>query len=207
MSSLYAEEAGIPLRHRVFRPSDSKSDEWNKIYELIKIHVENCGTVALIGNRGCGKTQMGACLIGYCYTKLEKTAKYRKAMEIFYRIREGMKTEGDSERAAIEEFLKPYFLVIDAYEVRADSEFENRTLDYIIDKRYDNMKSTLLISNETKEKFASVLGPSICDRMKEVGGIIELNGKSFRGLSLTPQISSGTGPNRQDNTKDIQSIE
>jgi DNA replication protein DnaC len=128
-------------------------------------------------------------------------------MEIFFRIREGMKTEGDSERAAIEEFLKPYFLVVDAYEVRADSEFENRILDYIIDKRYDNMKSTLLISNEIKEKFMGVLGPSICDRMKESGGIIELKGKSFRGLSLTPQISRGTGSNSNDNTKDIQRVE
>jgi DNA replication protein DnaC len=119
-------------------------------------------------------------LIGYTALKLDLSAMYRKAFDVFLRIREGMKAQGDSEKKAIEEFTSPFFLVIDAYEVRSDSDFENRILDHIVDKRYDNMKSTLILSNDTVQNFEKQVGPSICDRIRETGGIVEMAWQSFR---------------------------
>jgi hypothetical protein len=43
------------------------------------------------------------------------------------------------------------------------------------------MRDTIMISNETPEKMLAQVGPSIEDRMRECGGIIECNWPSFRG--------------------------
>jgi DNA replication protein DnaC len=91
-----------------------------------------------------------------------------------------MREVGGSEKEAVREFTRPYFLVIDAYEVRGETAFENRILDHVIDLRYDAMKPTLIISNDTPEKFSQSVGLSIIDRIKETGGIVEMNWGSFR---------------------------
>jgi DNA replication protein DnaC len=71
-------------------------------------------------------------------------------------------------------------LVIDAFEVRGDSQFENRMMDHIIDKRYDAMLATIVISNDKPEVLSSALGQSIMDRIAQTGGMIEMDGESFR---------------------------
>ena len=173
--------SGVPERHRKFRPlDDNKSEEWIQVYNGIKKNIQTGAIFAIVGTRGAGKTQIGASLIGYITLELDRTAAYRKAFDIFLRIREAMNDRNDSERAAVHEFVKRYFLVIDAYEVRSESSFENRSLDHIIDLRYDALRPTLIISNDTPESFSKSVGLSIMDRIKETGGIIEMNFKSFR---------------------------
>jgi DNA replication protein DnaC len=181
MSKIDYSTSGVPLRHRSFIPgTDSTSEQWSAVYDKIKGVIEKGALVAVVGSRGTGKTQLAAALIGYTALKIDKSCMYKKAFDMFLRIREAMKTTGDSERAAIEEFIKPYLLVIDAYEVRSDSDFENRMLDHIIDKRYDNLKTTIIISNDTVQNFEKTIGVSICDRIRETGGIIEMVWGSFR---------------------------
>lgn len=172
--------AGVPERHKSFRPEQSTSEEWTAVYNSLKERINDGILSAITGERGCGKTQLGACLIGHCAFNLQKSCMYQKSADIFLRIREGMKIEGDSEKAAIAEFVKPFLLVIDAFEVRSESQFENRMLDHIIDKRYDGQKSTIILSNDTVDNLRTVLGSSICDRMRETGGIIWMTWKSFR---------------------------
>lgn len=149
-------------------------------YTAIKGKMQTGGIFAVIGNRGSGKTQLGASVVGHVTIDLDHTAMYRKAFDMFLRIREAMNEKGDSERAAVAEFSRPYLLVIDAYEVRGETPFENRVMDHIIDLRYDALRPTLIISNETPEQFSKSVGPSIIDRIRETGGIISMDWKSFR---------------------------
>lgn len=174
------EKTSVPGRLRSFRPDQSKDPAWTDRYNAIKDMLARGCIIGICGQRGCGKSQLGACLIGYAITKMQKVANYTKTYDIFLRIREAMKRDGDSERMAIEEYVKPFLLVIDAHEVRSDSDFENRMIDHIIDKRYDAMTSTIIISNDNAESFAQHLGPSIVDRIAETGSIITLTSKSFR---------------------------
>jgi len=181
MSKTHYDVSGIPMRHRDFRPKiDNKNEKWQSVYEHMKSRIQSGALLTALGGRGAGKTQLGVSLIGYVALELDLTCLYRKAFDVFLRIREGMKAPGDSEKKALDEFLSPFFLVIDAYEVRSDSDFENRVLDHIIDKRYDNLKSTLIISNDTAAKFSAQIGPSICDRIRETGVMAEMNWESFR---------------------------
>lgn len=170
--------AGIPKRHKSFRPTDNKDEKWNEIYNQLKDKVENGGIITILGDRGTGKTQMSACLIGFTTNNLSKSALYTKAFDVFLGIRNGMKNT--SELEAVEKYLKPFTLVIDAFEVKADTEFESRVLDHIIDKRYDDMKTTIIIANDKLESFTAKIGQSTLDRISETGAIKILKGISKR---------------------------
>jgi DNA replication protein DnaC len=180
MSDRIYKDACVPLRHSKFRPVQSTDANWISTYEKLKEDIETGFLGALVGTRGTGKTQLAACLIGHCTLNLVKSALYTKAFEIFVKIRSGYKLDEESEDSALRRYLNPYLLVIDAYEVRSESAFENRVINHIIDKRYDGMKSTIIISNDTVDSFEDVIGLSICDRMRETGGIIEMKWDSFR---------------------------
>ena len=190
---------GIPIRHAGFKSADSKSQEWTAVYKAV-CKIAGCGgIVALCGGRGVGKTQLGVCLVNLVIRQPDPNDKYRrltgqyiKAYDFFLRVREAMKTPGDSERTAVNEFIRPYMLVIDALEVSKGTDYEYQLLDHVIDKRYDNERPTLIISNDTPEVISQRLGPSIIDRMRDAGGILTLNIPSFRG---TPKPQSQRGDN------------
>jgi len=179
--SLY-DMANIPLRNKKFKPTnDSINERWDKLYENIKVNINLAPIVCLVGDRGQGKTQLGCSLIGYCCTVLNKSAYYTKAFDIFLETRAGMKgQDGKTELSAIEFFINPFLLVIDAFEVRGDTEYENRVLDHIIDKRYDKIKATIIIANDKKDAVKVALGKSIMSRVDQNGGIVEICCPNFR---------------------------
>lgn len=175
------ENSGVPKRHMNFRPeTDNVDKNWMRVYTKIKDTVDKGSLFAIVGNRGTGKTQIGSSLIGYVTINLNMSAMYKKAFDIFLRIRESMNAPGDSEIKAVNEFINKFFLVIDSFEVRSETPFENRILDHIIDRRYDLVKPTLIISNDTLDNFVKIIGPSVVDRIRETGGIIEMSWQSYR---------------------------
>ena len=175
-------KAGVSKRHIGFVPMDSKSEQWTAEYSKCKERVDDGGIIGILGSRGCGKTQMGSSAIGHILFNGEKSAMYTKAFDVFLSIRNGnSKNSMTTEKEEVEKFIEPHLLVIDAFEVRGDTEFENRSLNHIIDRRYDECRPTIIISNDSVDTFISSVGASILDRMKQGGGIISLTESSFRG--------------------------
>ena len=71
-------------------------------------------------------------------------------------------------------------LALFAVENRGESDFENRLLSHIVDKRYDACLDTVLISNQEEAAFLKSMGSSIVSRMNETGGLIICKWNSFR---------------------------
>lgn len=138
--------------------------------------------VALIGPRGTGKTQM-AVEVMRTACKALRSSLYTTADELFCDIRSTFNNEGPTEREVIARFTRPDVLTIDELHRRSDSDFENRTLTQIVDARYREMRSTILISNQDKPTFCTSVDQSIISRVHECGGIIECNWHSFREVS------------------------
>ena len=107
--------------------------------------------------------------------------RYVKASDIFRDIRSTYRSESrESETSIFKSFTRPKLLIIDEAQERAETEFEDRALTHIIDKRYDSMLHTVIISNLTKDALAKSLGTSIVSRIHETGDVIECNWPSFR---------------------------
>jgi len=139
-----------------------------------------CGVLkALIGGRGGGKTQLAACL-ARLDVAWERRPKYTTAQTLFRQLRSTFKNPHVSEQNLIDSMQKPNLLVIDELHDRAESDYESRILNAIVDGRYGSGKFTLMISNETADQFANSIGPSIASRFEEAGEIITVNWPSFR---------------------------
>lgn len=171
-------KAHIPNRHE--NREIISHPEWMKAQNQIHELLGNGSIIALLGTRGSGKTQLAIEAIRYGIKEKEKTGLYSKAMEIFLIIREYMRSNEKSERDAIKLYTQPDILVIDAMEVRGETDFENRILDHIIDIRYDQGDDTILISNQKREDFGKSVGASIVSRCHETGAVIECLWESFR---------------------------
>lgn len=167
-----------PPRHLFLRRA-LESGPWTDLHDRAKFRLGTGATLAFIGNRGTGKTQMAVWLMCHQTDNRLKSARYTKALEIFCSIRATYNGE-KSELKAIEEWTRPELLVIDEAQVRGETDFENRILTHILDKRYDSLKDTIIISNLKREDFLTSLGRSITSRMTETGGIFEFAWESFR---------------------------
>lgn len=168
----------IPLRHS--RLEKFSGVEWNARLDQLTGKIGTGFILALIGSRGTGKTQMAAELIHRSISKLRR-GEYCLAMDFFLKVKAtfGRDTE-EEEGDVINRYCRPKLLVIDEIQERAESQWEDRLMTHLINKRYNAMKDTLLISNLTKTEFVESVGSSVASRLVETGGICTCNWESFR---------------------------
>ena len=185
---------GFPDRHGL--KLELRGESWIYAYSKALGIIESGGIAILYGNRGTGKTQI-ACEIAKHgkFPNSEKPkrewamqshpeyrpALYVKAMEIFIDLKNGYgRPKEPSEKDIIDKLSSAAFLVIDEAHVRGETKYEDDKLTHIMDKRYDAMLPTMLITNVTRQEFAAQLSPSIISRIRETGGGIECNWASYR---------------------------
>ncbi len=167
--------AETPKRHEATHPS--AEGPWKNSKAKLFENLGSGSLCVLTGKRGTGKTQLGIEMIR-CFCWSGYTARYTKAMDVFLAIREGMAEK--SERAAVKPYLATDLLVIDAMEERGETPWEDRMLNFILDKRYDAMMDTILITNQDRTRFSESVGASIVSRIHESGIVIECDWESFR---------------------------
>jgi DNA replication protein DnaC len=185
----------FPERHR--HAGELRGDEWQAAYEKAIGIAQSGGIVVAWGQRGTGKTQIAyeiathgifhdpyfppAYRDGFSMPIKARPCVYVKAMDIFMRMKNGFsRKDQPSELDIVESLVQAAFLVIDEAHVRGETKYEDDKLTHIIDKRYDAMRSTMLITNLTNKDFAAQLSPSILSRITEIGGGIECNWQSYR---------------------------
>lgn len=135
--------------------------------------------VAMTGPRGTGKTQAAACLAWV--SSHRESARYIRVVELFRQIRDSFNRRDVREQDIIDRYSCCGFLVIDEVHERSQSEFEQRVLTEIFDRRYADRRATLAISNLTPDALMKSLGDSIASRFEEAGAIVEFSGwPSFR---------------------------
>jgi DNA replication protein DnaC len=175
------------------RRIDLTGEKWFAAFEQAKETVKAGGILLLLGNRGPGKTQMAA-EVGRCglwprdvavwnglRNVYDKTALYRRAMDVFLDLRDAAQNNsGTSEKKVLERLESVGLLVIDEFQERGGSEWENRVICNLMDKRYSAQRPTILIANYTREEMAAALSPSVKDRIRENGKAIIFDWPSYR---------------------------
>ena len=174
----------FPLRHvdaldSMWGESLEKADQlWERVQQ------KDC-LLILCGDRGKGKTQVAT----YWAAKLAKPVSghcglYFKAHDLLETIREKYSSDHNTSKAAsalLKRLEKTAYLVIDEHSELAGTEWEQRTLTTIIDKRYDGLKRTIINTNSNPAKVAEEVGRSVFSRAQEVGGIVSFDWASYRG--------------------------
>ena len=177
------ERSGLPARHLQQIESgivDSDGGEWSSAMAIALKAVKAKKSALLWGHRGPGKTQIAVC-VGVDLARECKGVRYYKAADFFTECREAM--HDNKESAAIKKFVQYHLLIIDEAHVRGHSDYEERLLTRVFDGRYDAMRPTMVITNETKGQANKTLGPSIVSRLVGDGVVIECNWTSYRKKS------------------------
>lgn len=166
----------FPARYR--GPWDRPGGEWLERFTKARAVMRTQGILALCGPRGTGKTRLAAEI---ARDVASKGTRYLTALDFFVEIkatfgREAKRTELD----VLTEFKRRRLLILDEIQERSENDWENRLLTNLIDSRYSNLKPTILIANLKSEELIESLGTSIVDRIREGGGLITVDGASFR---------------------------
>ena len=174
-------ESGVPKRHGEKVGTFQSPEAWHgKVCALFDM-IGKGFLVVLLGNRGPGKTQAAVEAIREACDK-GMTCRYITAHGLFMDVREAF-SEGTTvtEQSVVEKYVRYDFLAIDELGVRAETDFEQRTLVHVLDGRYNGNKDTILIANQTPDAFRESIGDSVFDRLRETGGVMEFTWPSFRG--------------------------
>ena len=111
----------------------------------------------------------------------QNSCRYVWMIEIFMAIKATFSKQAvRAETEELQRFISPQLLIIDEAHDRGDTAWEDRVLSYLIDKRYGDLRDTLIVSNQKPDEFKKSIGPSIYSRLIETGGIIECIWPSFR---------------------------
>lgn len=135
-------------------------------------------TVLLSGNKGTGKTALAAA----CIYETQGRALYVSMRDICLDIRVSRSFKADkNEKSIYTDYSGAEFLVIDEIGRGDNIDMEKSFLSYVINKRYESMKPTLLITNLNEKGLAAFLPDDSKDRINETGVLLPFNStESYR---------------------------
>tara|TARA_R110002012_G_scaffold166722_2_gene330106 strand:+ start:6299 stop:6868 length:570 start_codon:yes stop_codon:yes gene_type:complete len=183
--------SGMPLRHKSsakgIHSSVDRESSWWATYEYISKRLNSGGSIFILtGKRGVGKTQMAVCL-ARLICLMKKPVHYKTAADLYCVLKSTFGTD-QSESAFIDKWTlaptgnqdRAQLLVIDELHDRSRSDWEDRILNQIVDRRYGNCLDTIMVTNEDRTTLPKSIGSSIISRADETGGIVECLWESFR---------------------------
>lgn len=157
--------------------------------ETFAEHASRRGTcLMLIGNPGCGKTHL-ACAIAMHLQASGFTAMFMTVLEVIRKVRASWRSkDADAEDVVLKQLAALDLLVLDEVGVQYGTEAEQNTLFEVINRRYQDCRPTILLSNlpvtgeNGQPGLRDYLGVRAYDRMREGGGrVVAFDWESFRG--------------------------
>jgi len=190
-------KAGIP--HRFLTSTFDNYECTTEHQKQIKNDLKNFNydkNICFLGKTGNGKTHLACALLSkrisntnfdkedYSSFKLRFNVQVDCAYIKFYYLAH-LKVKEFQE---FKKIINKKFLIIDEVGT-SDSDFKNNLLFEIIDERYDNILSTMLISNLPVDAFKSILTPASYSRIKENFIVFDTDWEDFRLIKSNTKFS------------------
>lgn len=154
-------------------PTPEHVNVFNKVVDFIKNHYAK--TLWMLGNAGTGKTMLAAMICRECFG-----SHYCKSYQIEVELDDCKSFKAkESKTDIIKRYTEYPVLVIDEVG-RFNGKEELKYLYIILNERYEQQKTTVLISNFEKTEFAEYLGKQLYDRFTENCNSIEFKFDSYR---------------------------
>ena len=183
----WLESCGVSPRHAeaTIDTESERGRQWDLWLDQATVADLSGGIVVLTGSRGSGKTQLATEMIRNAIPRRPKP-RYVHVVDFFLAVRatygQSDKTKNQTtETEAVRPYIETSLLVIDEIQERGGSDWEDRMLHYVIDKRYAAMRTTVVIGNLKRDPLLAAMGRSVSSRIAECGTFIECVGVSFRG--------------------------
>ncbi|EPM3376891.1 ATP-binding protein, partial [Escherichia coli] len=149
---------------RVLRVCQAYASKWPE-------RLQKGGGLVMCGKPGTGKNHLALAIARHAITEHQSSAIFTTALKIAREYKSTWsKNSTRTEDEVIRQFTKPDLLIIDEVGVQFGSEAEKMIMFEIINTRYERMKPTILISNQSKDELSAFIGERVIDRMNDGGG-------------------------------------
>lgn len=182
--------SGVPFRYRekgfgayrAMTPQQERTLAYCRQFAAAVVEDPRCGASAIFaGNVGTGKTHL-ACAIVRAVCEAGVAARFETVLSAVRSIKDTYRRDSEiSETEAIEDLVAPPLLVFDEVGVQFDTDHERTLFFEVLNNRYQECRSTLLLSNLTLGELQTFLGDRVIDRFRENGKVLAFGWESQRG--------------------------
>jgi DNA replication protein DnaC len=180
--------SGIPARFadRTLSSYRAEGTGQARALKIASRYVESFGesrgaSMVFAGKPGTGKTHI-ACGIARALIEQSKSALFMTVLQALRHIKDTYRRDSDkSETDAIADLLRPDLLILDEVGAQLGSEHEKMLMFEVINERYQQCRSTILISNLNADELTEFLGDRVMDRFREAGAVVAFDWQSHRG--------------------------
>jgi DNA replication protein DnaC len=167
-------EARIPLRYTdacLNGLPDALPADYRALAHVLLGLLDRPGQMAIVGGRGRGKTWL-CCGLVNAFCALNQRAVFRQTRDYFHNL--SAAPWGEQRDAVFRAYASPGLLVLDEVQVRdSDRQWQDNALTELINDRYQQLRSTVLLANLEPEALWRNLGASIQRRVGETAGVYE----------------------------------
>lgn len=153
-----------------------------KAYAASWPQVKTAGTCMIFsGNAGTGKTHL-ACAIANELMGQGVSAAFTTVSDAMRAIKRTYDAgSAMTEVQAIQAFVDPQLLILDEVGANRGTDYELQLMFDIINKRYENCRPTIILTNLDPAALRECLGERVVDRLREGGGkLVAFTWESFR---------------------------
>lgn len=137
--------------------------------------------LTLCGLPGTGKTHLACAIANYLGSDSGHGIKFTGVYKAISEVKSTFSGGGESEREVYERFTNLKLLILDEVGVQFGTKTEELIMFEILNRRYEAMKPTILISNLKVDELKEFIGERVMDRIKEGGGpVIAFDWESYR---------------------------
>jgi DNA replication protein DnaC len=131
------------------------------------------------GKPGTGKSHLAIAILQAIMPG--SVGRYMTCMELIQTLRATWRKDSDvSETDLLESLTYIPLLVLDEIGVQYGTESEQHHLFDVLDRRYREMRPTILLTNQNKDGFRQFVGDRVYDRMTEVARWVPFDWDSHR---------------------------
>jgi DNA replication protein DnaC len=130
------------------------------------------------GRPGTGKSHLAGAIL---QAVLSPDVRYATCMDLIRAVRETWRRDSEkSESQILTYFERLDLLVIDEVGMQYGTDGEQTILFDVLDRRYREVRPTILLTNQDKDGFAAFVGERTFDRLKETCRWVPFDWESYR---------------------------
>jgi len=134
----------------------------------------------MTGITGTGKTLLACQLAQTLMTKASRSVRYITAQGMISEVQASYRTDGKTEEGEILRFAQYDVLILDEIDAIRATENANLLLTEIINRRYNENKPVIAISNQPLAHLAKYVGERVHSRLHENAFTCDFNWGDFR---------------------------
>ncbi|MCF6766483.1 ATP-binding protein [Thiotrichales bacterium 19S3-7] len=151
-------------------------------FQLIKQQGTN---LVMHGGTGTGKNYLAVCMMKELIEKFAAKVKILTAYNLIHSINETYSANNTkTERQIKNAYLEYDFLVIDEFDINRGSDSDNLQLFDVINRRYEEMLPTAIISNLDRDKLIQKVGQRVMSRLLDGSLTMKFAGNDRRQFQV-----------------------